>query len=170
MALTFRKVLRYGLVGALLTGGAGAALAADPPQTADVLSKLHEADQKEIEAGKLARRNGQSKQVQDYGKMLIKDHGDADKKVAALAKQEKVDLAASTPAADHDMNMEANADFDAKFARAMLDDHKKDIAEITEARDNTNDPKLKKLLSDVLPTLQKHEDTAQKILDSQLTK
>src|SRR5262249_42902697 len=95
------------------------------------------------------------------------DHSDADKKVSALAKQEKIDLKASTPAASEPMKMEANADFDKKFAGEMLDDHKKDIAELTQARDNTTDPKLKKLLSDMLPTLQKHEDTAQKILDSQ---
>ena len=68
------------------------------------------------------------------------------------------------------MNMEAGADFDAKFARDMLDDHKKDIAEVTEARDKTDDLKLKKLLSDMLPTLQKHEETAQKILDAQVKK
>jgi putative membrane protein len=167
MDKTIRKVLRYGLVGALLTGGTSAALAADPPPTADVLGKLHQSDQKEIEAGKMARKNGQSKQVQDYGKMLVKDHSDADKKVSALAKQQKVDLAASAPAADPGMNMAAGAFDDSKFARDMLDDHKKDIAEVTEARDNTNDPKLKKLLSDILPTLQKHQEAAQKILDTE---
>jgi len=171
MATSLRGSIRFGLVASLLLGAsARTAWAADPPQPAEVLGKLHHSDQKEIEAGKLARKNGQSKQVQDYGKMLIKDHGDADKKVSALAKQEKVDLAASTPAPDHPMTMEAGADFDAKFAREMLDDHKKDIAEVTEALDSTTDPKLKKLLSDLLPTLQKHEDTAQKILDAQVKK
>jgi putative membrane protein len=168
METTMRKIFRYGLVGALLTGGASAALAADPPPTADVLGKLHHSDQKEIEAGKMARKNGQSKQVQDYGKMLVKDHSDADKKVNALAKQQKVDLAATTPPAAPGMNdMGAGAFDDSKFAREMLDDHKKDIAEVTEARDNTNDPKLKKLLSDLLPTLQKHQEAAQKILDTE---
>ena len=155
------------IAGALLFGGAGLAVAADPPNTAEVLSKLHQSDQKEIEAGKLARKNGQSKQVQDFGKMLMKDHAEADKKVTALARQQKIDLPA---AAAESMNMEAGADFDAKFARDMLDDHKKDIAEVTEARDKTDDLKLKKLLSDMLPTLQKHEETAQKILDAQVKK
>ena len=49
----------------------------------------------------------------------------------------------------------------------MVDDHKKDIAEVTEARNNTTDDQLKTLLSDILPTLQKHEDAAQKIVDSE---
>ena len=170
MVMSLRVGVRYGLAACLLLGGGSAALAADAPQTSEVLGKLHRADQNEIEAGKLARKNGQSKQVQDYGKMLVKDHTDADKKVSALAKQEKIDLNTSTPSASDKMNMEAGADFDKKFASEMLDDHKKDIAELTEARDKTADPKLKKLLSDMLPTLQKHEETAQKILDSQVIK
>jgi hypothetical protein len=49
----------------------------------------------------------------------------------------------------------------------MLDDHKKDVAEATAARDSTNDEKLKKLLTEIVPTLQKHEDTAQKLVDGQ---
>ena len=171
MIKSIRSRFHGGLIaGALLCGGGGMAAAADAPSTAEVLSKLHQSDQKEIEAGKLARKNGQSKQVQDFGKMLIKDHADADKKVTALAKQQKIDLPAKAPAADEQMDMKAGADFDAKFARDMLDDHKKDIAEVTEARDKTDDPKLKKLLSDMLPTLQKHEETAQKILDAQVKK
>jgi predicted outer membrane protein len=60
--------------------------------------------------------------------------------------------------------------FDAKFAQEMVDDHKRDIAEVTEARDATVDPKLKKLLTELLPTLQKHEETAQKIVDTETKK
>jgi putative membrane protein len=151
----------------LLLGGA--ARAADAPQTADVLGKLHHSNQMEIEMGKLAQKNGQSKDVKDFGKTLVKDHSGADKKVAALAKKEKIDLATSTPAMKDDdaSKLPAGADFDPKFAQAMLDDHKKDIKEATEARDATTDDQLKKLIGDMLPTLQKHQDIAQKIVDSQ---
>jgi putative membrane protein len=144
--------------------------AADPPVTADVLQKLHESNQKEIQAGKMAEKNGQSKQVKDYGKMLVKDHSAADKKVSALAKQETIDLPAPAAGAHEMSGMAADPSFDGKFAQEMLEDHKKDIAEVTEARDNTKDAKLKKLLSDMLPTLQKHEEAAQKIVDTQATK
>lgn len=128
-----------------------------------VLPKLHESNHKEIEMGKLAQKNGQSKETKSFGAMLVKDHSDADKKVKALAKKEKVDLDGAMPAMG-DMPA-SGSDFDQKFAAAMLEDHKKDIAEATEARDSTTDPKLKSLLTAMLPTLQKHEDTAQKIAD-----
>lgn len=152
-----------GSLAGLLLLTATPVLAADAPATSDVLAKVHESNQKEIAMGKMAQKNGKSKDVTSFGKTLVKDHTAADKKVVALAKKEKIDLPAP-PAPKDDMPM--NADFDAAFAKSMVEDHKKDIDEVTKARDATTDDKLKKLLTDMLPTLQKHEDTAQKLVDS----
>lgn len=165
------KSLSLALAAVLLSGAwGGTAVAADPPPTADVLMKLHHSNQKEIAMGKLAQKNGQSKGVKNYGKMLVKDHSAADKKVMALAKKHKVDLAAGD-APKHDMgdmgNMGSGADFDSKFVQAMLDDHKRDIAEANAARDSTTDEKLKALLTGMVPTLQKHQDAAQALADAQ---
>jgi putative membrane protein len=157
-----RMVLGISLSALLLV--AGQARAADAPVTADVLAKLHESNQKEIAMGKLAQKNGQSKDVIKFGKMLVKDHSAADKKVVGLAKKEKLQLP-SPPEVKHDDMGAKSPDFDSKFARDMLDDHKKDIAEATAARDNTTDEQLKKLLTDMLPTLQKRQDTARHIVD-----
>jgi putative membrane protein len=143
----------------------GVALAADPPAPAEVLSKLHESNLKEVEMGKLAQKQGQSKDVKAFGKTLVQDHTSADKKVKALAKQEKAQLTAEAPAMKHD-DLGTGAEFDSKFAKSMLEDHKKDIEEVKTARDATNDPKLKTLLDELLPTLEKHRDTAQKLADS----
>jgi putative membrane protein len=63
----------------------GAALAADIPSTVEVLGKLPDADQSELAMGKLAEKDGHSEQVKDFGKMLVKDHTGADKKVTASA-------------------------------------------------------------------------------------
>jgi putative membrane protein len=158
-----------GALAAAFAIGGSEALATDPPVTADVLNKLHESNQKEIEAGKIAQKQGQSKEVRAYGKMLVTDHTAADKKVTGLAKKEKIPLSANEPGTDEMKSMKSGATFDDRFARDMVDDHKKDIAEVTEARNNTTDDQLKQLLSDMLPTLQKHETAAQKIVDS-LTK
>jgi putative membrane protein len=161
------KLIGAQLLCAMSGIGAGAAWAADAPTTADVLGKLHHADQKEIDMGKLATERAQSKDVKTFGKMLIKDHTAGDKKVAKLARDEKIDLTAGTPAAkDDSTDMPMGADFDAAFARMMLDDHKRDIDEVTTARDATTDEKLKKLLTDLLPVLERHRDTAQKLVDA----
>jgi putative membrane protein len=147
----------------------GLARAADPPATADVLGKLHHANQMEIQMGKLAEKNGQSKEVKDFGKMLVKDHSAADKKVTALAKKEKVDLKAEAANMKEPMPdlPPKGPEFDGKFAQTMLDDHKKDVSEMKSARDATDNEQLKKLLSDIVPTLEKHQETAQKIVDGQ---
>jgi putative membrane protein len=158
------NMIKACLAGALAVGFSGMAAAADPPATSEVLQKLHHSDQKEIALGKVAQKNGKSKDVKDYGKTLVKDHTAADKKVAALAKQEGIDLPAES-AKDEAMTMPAGPSFDANFGKMMLDDHTKDVADATAARDSTKDEKLRKLLTDVVPVLQKHKEIAQKIVD-----
>jgi putative membrane protein len=148
--------------GSLLVSGV--ALAADPPTTAEVLGKLHQSNVKEIRMGKMASEQGQAKDVKSFGKKLMDDHNAADKKVAKLAKEENIDLAANTPAVGSD-DMPASPGFDAAFARAMLEDHKKDVAATKTALEATQDKKLKSLLSALLPVLEKHEQIAQKLVD-----
>ena len=172
------RFLRCGLIGGALLLAEGSGRAADPtpltqtPTTAEVLGTLHEADQKEIQAGRIAQKDGTSKAVKDYGRMLVKDHTAADDKVAALAEKQNVDLVAATPSpGPNDMGtMATGPDFDKKFAQEMLDDHRKAIAALTEARDRSADPQLRKLLSDLLPTLEKHASAAQKIIDAEFSK
>jgi putative membrane protein len=148
----------------LLAGGV--ARADDAADTAKVLGKLHRSNQMEIEMGKMAQDHGASKGVKDFGKMLVKDHTAADRKVVKLAKEEKVDLKASTPPSDsHPDTIHTGAAFDNAFARDMRDDHEKDLAEVTATRDSTPDPRLKKLLTDLLPVLERHKETAQKLVD-----
>jgi putative membrane protein len=148
-----------------VVAAAGAALAADAPPTAEVLGKLHRSNLKEIEMGKMAQTHGKSKDVKSYGKTLVEDHGAADKKVFKLAKEEKIDLGASTPPAAPEEKMPMDAGFDAAFSKSMLEDHKKDIDEVKTARAATQDAKLKKLLDELLPVLEKHRDIAQKLVD-----
>jgi putative membrane protein len=174
-------VVSFGVVTVLSAGPArGADKAATTPdkaaaapdkaataQTAQVLTKLHQSNQMEIAAGKLAQEKGQSKDVKSFGKTLVTDHSAADKKVMALAKEEKIDLPAEAPPPGK-MDMLKNApaaDFDKMFASHMLEDHKKDIAEAKEARESTTDPKLKALLASTIPVLEKHRDIAQKLVD-----
>jgi putative membrane protein len=129
------------------------------------LNKLHLSNQKEIEMGKVAEKGGQSKDVRNFGKELVKDHTAADKKVAALAKEEHIDLAAAGATTDH--MPQPGPDFDLKFAQMMVEDHTNDINEAQTAHDTTSDSKLKELLGKLLPTLKKHKETAQRIVQSQ---
>ena len=163
--MNLSKGLAFGSMAvALMT--AGVARAAD--DTAAVLGKLHHSNQMEIEMGKLAQEKGQSKDVKSFGKTLVTDHTAADKKVAALAKQEKIDLTAAMPPMKPDkmapLKTAVGAEFDKAFASAMLEDHTKDVDEAKAARDATTDVKLKSLLDATIPVLEKHRETAQKLV------
>lgn len=161
------KTIRWSMtLTVLLFGSQG--LAGESPLTPDVLRKVHESNQKEIQMGKVAEKEGMSIDVKAFGRMLVKDHSAADKKVLAFAKKENVDFRATSPSTgeDEDMSsMPAGSDFDLHFAQAMLEDHIKDISEVTAARDNTPDKRLKELLSEMLPTLRKHQEKAQSLVD-----
>jgi putative membrane protein len=150
---------------AVVEGGLPSAFAADSAATKDVLMKVHQTNHKEIEMGKVAEKKGVSKEVKEFGKMLVKDHTAADQKAMSLAKKEKIELGKVEPKTAEAMEMGKGADFDAQFARMMLDDHKKDISELTDARDNTKDEALKEYLTAILPTLKKHQAEAEKIVD-----
>ncbi len=152
-----------------LTSGAAALLAlrtaSAADSTADVLAKIHEANQKEISMGKLAEKQGKDKEVLALAKTIVKDHSEADKKVTAMAKKEKIDLPAAPSNKGADMeNMAKGEAFDAHFAQTMLDDHKKTIEDLTKARDATSDAQLRHLITELLPQLKKHEEMAQKLV------
>jgi len=137
-------------------------------KTADMLGKLHALDQREIAAGELAQQNGQSPEMKAFGKLLVQDHTEAEKKVAALAHRERLDL---TVTGGPDMpSMPAGPDFDKKLAKQTMADQQQAIAELTAARDQTDDPDLRALLTDLLPVLERHEQAAKKILDGQAKK
>jgi putative membrane protein len=165
-----RSLVHFSVLTAILVLTDGQALAADQaasvPSTAEVLGKLHHSNLKEIKMGEMARDHGASKEVQEFGRTLIKDHTEADAKVEKLAKEERIDLTANTlPAGSMDMPM--GAGFDAAFAKEMVADHQKDIAQAEKARDATKDSKLKALLTEILPVLKKHEAIAQRLVDKQ---
>jgi putative membrane protein len=170
VALTLFALPAYALATEPAAKPAAEATTDSGPPPAEVLTKLHHSNQMEIEAGKLAVEKGESKEIKKFGKALVSDHTAAQKKVVALAKQLKIDLPKESPEMSHGMLEKARAttgaEFDRTFATAMLEDHKKDVEEAADARDKTSNPKLKKLLTELVPKLEKHRETAQKLVDS----
>jgi putative membrane protein len=87
----------------------------------------------EVEMGKLAQANGGSDDVRNYGKMLEKDHSEANAKLKNIAEKENIAIPASMlpdqkKHIDHLMMLKGK-DFDKAFIPMMIEDHTKDIAE-----------------------------------------
>jgi putative membrane protein len=154
------------VIASMLLAGASAALAADAPdaEVSQVLNKLHHSNQKEVKMGQEAREKGNSPAVKDYGATLERDHTAADEKVAALARKRNIELA-DAPAAEPKHVLAPGEAFDKHFAEMMVDDHKKDIAEVKAEHGKTADAELKELLGNLLPTLEKHLTTAEALAD-----
>jgi putative membrane protein len=117
----------------------------------------------EVAMGQLAQRNGQRDDVKAFGQMLVTDHGEANQKAMEAAKS----LNVTPPSGPSDkqkadmakMEKLKGAEFDKAFARDMVMDHKKDIAEYEKEAKKTD--AAGQYASNSLPTLRKHLDTAE---------
>jgi len=159
-------------------GGAAQAGMMDEKQH-EVLAKLHADNLAEVELGRIAQQKALSKEVKRYGERLVKDHEDADKKLSKLLDKHhlKVDALPQTDELRQmktqneenltDLRKREGLEFDRQFLTLMVQDHQKTISELTEAKISYAQTDLGTYLSEILPTLQKHHDQAQKILDQE---
>jgi putative membrane protein len=161
------------------TDKVGAAVLAnqDKADQTRLIAKLHKGNLKEIEMGGLAQKNGGAA-VRRYGEMLVNDHKKADvdtlnytaKMGVSMAEPGKPAMGKDDPEmADHmkmdDLKAMKGQAFDKQFLTMMVADHKEDIAEVKAARAKLQaGDELAALLDSMLPTLQKHLDSAQTAL------
>ncbi len=165
---------------ALFVAGALAfpALAGDPAAIKDekaLLERLHHANQMEISLGKLAAEKASSREVKDYGQMLVTEHTQADETLLAYAKANKLKLGEPKPSSEAEKKaMEASkADeaklkaiegplFDSCFMSGMVSAH--DGALLKVQAGVVAFPNAASLLQPLLPKLSAHRDQAYKIL------
>jgi len=155
---------RLSAVSACLILSATAALA-QSSATKKFLSQAIEGNYAEVQMGELAQKNGQSEGVKSFGKMLIDDHGQANRKAIDTAKSMNVAAPSGPNAkqkADYDkMARMTGSSFDKSFAQHMVKDHKKDIAEYK--KESRSKDAAGEYAQETLPTLEKHLDEAQKL-------
>ena len=144
----------------------------DPVKAADldVLQKLHDANQTEIQMGHLAEEKGSTKAVKAFGRRLVTDHTAADQKVSDFLRRHGLDLAAlattsSADAAHKTTADKAGVEFDRAFASQMVIDHHKLIDLLQDGRRNTGSVELRELYGDFLPVLQAHKRQAQDLAE-----
>jgi predicted outer membrane protein len=138
--------------------------------TSRALSKLHQANKMEVEAGSMAMAKAQAKDVKQLGQRLVTDHENADRMVRELAKQEGVRLETEAEDREHRSEMIARLkkagpqDFDREFLDAMAEDHDKAIAFVKTQLAVSEDGRLKELLSKLLPALEQQRDITRSLL------
>jgi putative membrane protein len=133
------------------------------------IQKLHDANQMEIEMGKVAQEKGSTKAVREFGRRLVLDHTAADKKLDGYLRQRGADLTAlaTTTAADPDHEMLATkggTEFDRAFGQQMIRDHQKALDLLASARVETADDSLRMLYDQFVQTIQAHKRVAEDIV------
>jgi putative membrane protein len=146
---------------------ASTAYAAESPSKT-FLKKAIEGNYAEVQMGQLAQQNGQNDGVKKFGQMLSDDHSAANQKAMNAAKSMGMtppDGPSAKQKADYlKMSKVTGAQFDHDFARHMVADHQKDIAEYKkEAKQSDAAGEYAKGEIDVL---QKHLDTARSLSSS----
>jgi len=141
-----------------------------------VIAHYHELNQKEIKLGKYVARVSKTAAVKDYAQMLVKDHGDADKKLMAMAKtrraivpkekarndEEKQEMAAAKKDAAKLMTLKG-ADLDAQYIAAMIAGHEKELGKVDAMASEAKDAEVADMARGKRETLQKHADHARMV-------
>jgi len=122
-------------------------------------------DNSEMMLGSLAAERGASPELRDFGRTLRDDHARARDQTVPLARREGVPItqAPMPEAASERRKLERlhGRAFDREFARYMVKDHRKDIAEF-EAQARRRGP-AGDLAQAILPDLRKHLDMARRL-------
>jgi putative membrane protein len=136
------------------------------PAAADFLRTTAKDGRLEIDLARLAVSKTSSAALKSYAEMLIADHEKAGDEVASIAAAKNVTLPKDLPgapnAAKTHLEKLRGAVFDRAYAAAMVDGHKKAVAELERAI-NLSDPDVKNFAQETLPTLKHHLEEAQKL-------
>jgi putative membrane protein len=121
----------------------------------------------EVQLGKLAQQKATSQQVKDFGRMMERDHSDANSKLKAAMQKVGVTVP-SNMIEKHEDNVESlskksGADFDKAYVDLMVKDHKEDVNKFEKASSEIQDASLKQWVSSTLPVLKKHLAEAEKL-------
>lgn len=154
---------------------------ADTIKTTQVLSKIHAANEMEMQMGELAKEKGHNTQVKIYGDRLYRDHFAADQQVVAFAHSKGIVLSEPKPTtvteAQHDnedkatmtqlQNLTGDA-FDETFVQSMKKGHSETIHMLTSAENELADKDAQGLIKKLLPILKEHYTLAEH-LDQKIT-
>ena len=130
------------------------------------VSKAVEDNREEVELGKLAQGKASSDAVKQFGQRMVEDHSAANQDLLQLAENKGMKLQDKAPKADREMERLAKLqgpEFDREYVRAMVKDHKQDVAEFRRMHSGAVDPNLKAWVDKTLPTIEDHLKTIEGI-------
>lgn len=159
---TPRTIAALAMAGAMFTAAAPIH-AADTQASPEVRSFLEEAamgGMAEVELGKLAQARAGDKQVKQFGKRMVADHGKANAALKKLAAKKGITLPTGIgpdhTAMRNQLAELSGEEFDKAYVDGMKKDHAKDIAAFEQAAESSPDADVRSFAKRTLPTLRAH--------------
>jgi putative membrane protein len=126
----------------------------------------------EVELGKLADSRASAAGVKSFAQRMVKDHNDANGKLASAARAAKVDLPkdldAEHVAAREELSRLNGRDFDLKYVDAQIKDHQKAVQLLIYEIGNGQSADARRFAAQTLPGVMEHLEMARS-LHMQLT-
>ena len=120
----------------------------------------------EIALGKVAQQNAKSKDVKDFGAMMVKDHTSAGDELKKIADAKHITLPTELSADDQkkidDMKATTGKSFDKSYIDMMVKGHKNAADEFQEEIKQGSDADLRAFATKTLDVIHAHLNAAQK--------
>jgi putative membrane protein len=148
--------------------------APDVANTSDIvfLKQIAIGSRAEVEFGKLAADKSSVAGIDQFGQHMVKDHGDANSRLASLARGAKVelpkDLDAEHAAVRQDLQSLSGKDFDLRYVESQIKDHQKAVQLLIYEIGSGQHVGVRQFAADTLPKVMEHLERA-KELHSELT-
>jgi putative membrane protein len=136
------------------------------------LKQLAMGSRAEVELGKLAEQRSSIEGVDAFARDMVHDHGNANSKLAGLARSAKVELPAGLDpphaAARAELSQLDGRDFDLKYIDGQIKDHQQAVQLLIYEITAGQHAGVRKFAADTLPTVMEHLEHARS-LRAQLT-
>jgi len=124
----------------------------------------------EVKLGELAMKNGSSKAVKDYGKMMIADHSKVNKELMSLVKKKQMEVP-TTLGPEKQQQYDSLAavkdnTFDMVYMNMMILSHEQTIGIFQNESSAGTDPDLKKWADSKVPALKHHLEMAESLFQT----
>ena len=123
----------------------------------------------EVKFSELADKRAANEKVKEFAAQMVKDHSEANNKLAEHAKNQKIAVVAGFERDKRDKYMELSklngADFDKAYMKQAVESHEKSVKTLEHFATKAMDPLLKKWIDETLPTVKHHLKMAKEVND-----
>jgi putative membrane protein len=133
-----------------------------------ILSKLSQANSEEVQLGKMAQKQASHSEVKKFGQRMSDDHSQMNTQIHQIVSKSGITLPKTSQPSEHTETIKAMSsysgkEFDRHYIETMLQEHRKDIAELQQYADTTTNPEMKSFMKSTLPILENHIRIAENV-------